>query len=365
MNYFKNYVSNTLAGSSVQTFFESDNTIKKGRVFYKVFLGGEYEYSLLFSNTIDSTFSDGLKSRKNMVLTPWEIVNMRLAVCDEITNDIKESAFLNVTFNGKTEKTVQSGEMFCTDAVTLNVKEGGYVCVETTFKGFKIPHHEENIISAYTLFNNEWVLNNHTPFASMVGIKRAPKLKIGYLGDSITQGIGTKFDSYKHWCAELSNKLGPDYSYWNLGIGYARANDAASDGAWLYKVKQNDLVFLCLGVNDIIQGASEKQIKNDLTTIVNILKNEGKKVILQTIPPFNYSGEKLSIWNNLNHYINNELASKVDLLFDSVEVLCESSEHPQNAKYGPHPNEEGTKIWANKLYFAVKDFVCSKNNREF
>ena len=362
MQYFKNYVSNTLAGSSMQHFFESDNKSHTGRVFYKVFLSGEFQYSLLFSNIIDSTYDDGSISHKNLVLGSWQIESMRLGVCESINNNIPDSAFRNVTFNGETSKTVNPGEFFSTDPVTLNVSDGGYICLETTFKGQKIPYHEENIISAYTLLNNEWVLNNHTPFASMVGIKRAPKLKIGYLGDSITQGIGTKFDSYEHWCAELSNKLGPDYSYWNLGIGYARANDAASDGAWLYKVKQNDLVFVCLGVNDILQGNSEEQIKNDLTTIVNILKNEGKKVILQTIPPFNYSGEKLSIWNNLNHYINNELASKVDLLFDSVEVLCESSEHPQNAKYGPHPNEEGTKIWANKLYFAVKDFVCSKNN---
>ena len=276
-----------------------------------------------------------------------------------IDNNIPDAAFHKVTFNGETSKTVNPGEFFSTDPVTLNVSDGGYICLEITFKGEKIPYHEENLISAYTLEKGEWQLNNHTPFASMVGIKRKPALKIGYLGDSITQGIGTECDSYEHWCAVLSHKLGADYSYWNLGIGYARANDAAADGAWLYKVKQNDLVVVCLGVNDILEKRGEENIKNSLETIIKILKSIGKTVVLQTIPPFNYSEEDKVKWFNLNTYIKENLKMQVDMVFDNVPILCESEQNPQNAKFGPHPNAEGMKLWGEAFYDSIKEFILS------
>ena len=44
MNYFDTYASNTLAGSSNQYFFTSDKSVRKGRVFYKIFDNGEYNY---------------------------------------------------------------------------------------------------------------------------------------------------------------------------------------------------------------------------------------------------------------------------------------------------------------------------------
>ena len=47
MDFFKQYTSNTLAGSSNQSYFLSDNTLQIGRVFYKVFAGGRYNYSFL------------------------------------------------------------------------------------------------------------------------------------------------------------------------------------------------------------------------------------------------------------------------------------------------------------------------------
>jgi len=43
-------VSNTLAGTSVQTYFESDGDLKKGRIYYKIFNGGCFKYSLMISN---------------------------------------------------------------------------------------------------------------------------------------------------------------------------------------------------------------------------------------------------------------------------------------------------------------------------
>ena len=67
--HLNTYASNTLAGSSNQHFFNSDCNTHKGRVFYKVYEKGEYNYSFLFTNIIASTYGDGSISHKNKLST--------------------------------------------------------------------------------------------------------------------------------------------------------------------------------------------------------------------------------------------------------------------------------------------------------
>lgn len=371
MKFFGEFKSNTYAGSSNQFYFEmNENEIRTGRVFYKISAGGKYNYSILFSNIIDSTYADGSKSHKNLICNEWTIHSLKIGKCVKFDNDkelvnmvmddknknsdIVVNDFINITFNGQKSKEVMPGEFFSSDPVMLKFEKDEYLCLEITFSGEMIPYHEESLLPVFVKDNGEWKYSKFMPFAGMIGCDRKVKGKIAYLGDSITQGIGTKPNSYLHWNAILSEKLGSDYSYWNLGIGFGRANDAASDGAWLYKVKQNDIVFVCYGVNDILQGQSEEEIKTDLINIVKILKNEGKKIIIQTIPPFDYQGEDVKKWERLNLYILTELKDKVEFVFDNTKLLGKK-EKPSDAMYGGHPNEKGCEIWANALFEEIRE----------
>ena len=151
--------------------------------------------------------------------------------------------------------------------------------------------------------------------------------------------------------------LGEDYAFWNLGLGYGRADDAATDGAWAYKAKQNDLVVVCLGVNDLNRGFSAEKIKENLLSLVKKLKNAGCFVLVQTIPPFDYPPEKAERWNEVNNWIKSELKANCDMVFDNLEFLKESDDAPQNAKYGGHPNSLGCKIWAENLYPELKKLI--------
>ncbi len=352
MDFFKKYRSNTLAGSGNQTYFVSDDPQKMytSRTFYKVFCGGGYNYSFLFSNIIDSTFADGSHSHKNMVLDSWQIeVSVGITdFCNE--NEFKEPAYMqHLTFDGKTVKTVNPGEFFCTDEVQLAPKSGEYICLEISFRGKMIPCHEESIIPSFLWEDGIWIPSKRHPFAAMIGCDRKVRGRIGFLGDSITQGIGTKVNSYKHWNSLIAENIGTDFAYWNLGLGYGRADDAASDGAWLYKAKQNDIIFVCYGVNDIMQGFDEDKIKQNLDIIIDKLYLAGKKVIMQTIPPFDYEGDKIVTWNHVNDYIRRELSEKADYVFDCTKVLQKSEKEPHMAKYGGHPNEAGCKVWAESL----------------
>ncbi len=363
MNYFNIFKSNTLAGSGNQCFFTSeDNTVSTCRIFYKVFSSGEYEYSFLISNIIDSTYEDGSVSYKDLVIGQWQIHSASVGITDfcdqESFNEPDE--MIELTFGGKRCKTVKPGEVFTTDSVYLDIDEDEYICVEISYSGTQIPKHEESIIPSFVLTDGKWQPSKNHPYLSMIGCNRQVKARVCFLGDSITQGIGSTFNSYNHWCAVVADKLGNDYSYWNIGLGYARADDAANDGIWLYKAKQNDIVFVCMGVNDIGRGFTADQIKDNLNKIVNKLIAAGCKVIIQTIPPFDYANEKITKWIEVNDYIVTELSHKVYYLFDTVKILKRSDDEPYMTKYGDHPNDDGCRLWGEALANEVKNLDIFK-----
>lgn len=367
---FNAYTSNTVAGSGNQHFFTlEENRVQTGRLFYKITAAGEYNYSVMFSNTIDSTFADGTQSYKNLVCKAWRIIDAKVCACDKniIPNNFTEDTvaktinsrpfdFTPLTFGGCAQKEVTPGELFFSDPVRLKFENDDYLCLEITFSGEMIPYHEETLLPVFIKGEAGWSYGRLMPFAGMIGCDRPIKERIGFIGDSITQGCGTPFNAYTHWCAVFADMLGENYAYWNLGLGYGRADDMASGGAWAFKAKQNDTLFVCYGVNDINQGFSEEQITNNLTKIVDILKKENKKVILQTVPPFNYEDEKIAIWENVNSYIKNELSKKVDFTFDVVPFLQKSDKEPHLAAFGPHPDEIGCRLWAEKLYEQIIKF---------
>lgn len=363
MKYFNEYSSNTIAGSSNQHFFTMENgEVRTSRAFYKIAVGGKFRYSLLFSNIIDSTFADGSVSHKNLICEEYKILGARVGKCasieaERMTAKEEELNLRSITFGGRLFKDVAAGEFFTSDPIELEFECGEYLCLEMTFSGEMIPYHEESLLPIFKKCGGEWIYDKKMPLPSMLGCDREISARIGFLGDSITQGIGTPINSYAHWNARVSERLGRSYAYWNLGIGYARADDAASDGVWLYKAKQNDLLVVCFGVNDILQGFSALQIENNLRKIVDKLSEKGVKVVFQTIPPFDYEGEKIKVWEEVNRYIKEELSTRVLAVFDAANYLKFSLEEPHRAKFGGHPNEEGCAVWAAELYPVLKEVL--------
>ena len=367
MKFFEKYTSNSIAGAANQHIFYPENPDESitTRVFYKIATEGKFNYSLLFSNILDSTYFDGATSNKNMLCDSWVIENALVARCtkdipagkaiDEAANEINLdlSGFQPLTFDGNRKKEVAPGEFFCSDSFRMTFAKGDYLCLELTFKGAQIPYHEEIQIPTFVKTESGWEYSRKTPVALMVGCQREVKRKIAYVGDSITQGIGVPRNSYKHWNSLLSELLGEENAYWNLGIGFGRANDIASLGAWAFKAKQNDVLLICYGVNDIFRIRDAKTTCQDIERLVDYFKAMGKKVVLQTVPPFDYQGEDLIRWNEINDYLCNHLSKKVDLFFDNRPILGDEKV-PQKAIYGGHPDSEGCELWAKALYEAIK-----------
>ncbi len=351
MRFFDVFTSNTVAGSNNQFFFESDNQPHTVRTFYRVQAGGVYRYAFLFSNILDSTYGNGSQSHCNQVMDSWMLCNGRVGVVSSCSvNACEEPAvLLPLTFDGRSQKEVHPAEFFATDAVTLTAQAGDYICLELTYQGRYIPYHKESIIPSFVLQDGVWQPTKEAPSVGMLGCDRPVKSRIGFLGDSITQGNGTQVNSYTHWNAVVAGHLGDDYAYWNLGIGCGRAADAASDGAWLYKAKHNDFVLVCFGVNDILQGSDAACIIASLERIVSMLQQAGVTVAVQTVPPFDYIESQAAVWHTVNAYIRTELVQRVAFVFDCADYLKKSDEQPHIAPYGGHPNAAGCKIWGDAL----------------
>lgn len=358
LNYFcENYTSNTLAGTSVQSYFTPQGKLA-AYAFYKPFSAGEFDYSFLFTNTVDSTYSDGSLTKCNDPCGEWKIFDCKVIICNDVNAALngsydKSKEFV-LTFGGSPEKKVLPNETFYTDSVKLNVTENEYICIKTVFEGKNIPCHIENKILTYSDDGNGVKADKYVPLPSMIGVKRHVKNKIAFWGDSITQGIGCKEDSYAHYTAVCAEILGNEYSFWNLGIGFGRAADAATNGAWADKVKTCDTVIVCFGVNDLYKIGDYEKIKTSYDRIIGILK--GKRVIFQTIPPFDYPDNLCEIYLKLNDYIRKELSKKVYAVFDETPYLSDS-ENPFAAKYGGHPDEIGCKLWGERLADFLRDKI--------
>ena len=364
MDFFKKYSSNTYAASANQHIFSMNkNEIRTGRIFYKITNSGTYNYALLFSNILDSTYALGDTSHKNLICDPWIIHEARVGkypkdaipedfISPDIATQINNQVYdlKRLTFDGNIQKQVAPGEFFTSDEIEIGFEKNEYLCLELTYSGKVLPYHEESLLPVYNKTENGWIYSKQMPFPGMIGCDRSINSRIAYIGDSITQGIGSKPNSYSHWNALVSEMIGSSNAFWNLGIGYGRADDMATGSAWSYKAKHNDTVIVCYGVNDILRDYTEEQIIKNLEIIVDMFLSAGLKVILQTIPPFDYAEDKISIWENANKFIINELSKKVTAVFDVVPYLQQDDEHPYNTKYGTHPNEIGSKIWAKALY---------------
>ncbi len=350
MNYFENFVSATPSPNNAQSFFLTGDKDKEitSRVYAKLEAEGECTFSLLFSNILDTTFSDGSHSRKNRINAPYEIISARAGIVKtaDVYMPTEPDNFVDVTFNGNKGKNVAAGEFFNTDEFTFNVNRGDFLCWEMTFKGTELVYHHENKMAVFVWDGDKFVHSVLTPLPGMVGVKKKAT-RLTFWGDSITQGCGTDVEGlYKFYASYIAEDYSLDVAVWDIGTGFARGDDAASNGAWMYKAKHSDIVSVCFGVNDIQQGFTYEQICKNLGYIIDELHKYGIKVIIQSIPPFEL-GDGLQLWYKVNDYIRDVLSQKADAYFDNVPILAPDDGF--TPKYGSHPNALGHRLWADAL----------------
>lgn len=312
--------------------------------------GARWRFSL--TNTIDTTWADGTRSRAD---TPGG------------TYDIVSAAFSNglatvpVTFQGARGRTVLPDEHVTSDICDIRSARSNFItfrwCLRAGADGAIVPATPnsqalcahapgdatfagpEAFTDARTLEGED---ENMCALPDLFEAEGAPLRRMTFIGDSITQGVGTRIGHYESWAARIAAALADKYASLNLGLGYAQIADAARNGAWLSRAGCCDVVNMCLGVNDLLHGDGERCIER-LRTAVAALKAapHAPRIVLFTTPPFDYEGRDIERWRALNAAITAPDHLGADTVFDMARVLRLDADHAHLAKYGPHPDGLG------------------------
>ena len=356
---FEIYQSNTVCATGHNIMLNSTTGAPEVHTFrgaFKIQEFGEFEYKLYFSNNVDGS-SQGFTNYPDMPTASYKIHS----ACFMTTTDKKGMKDLSdkipITFNGQASRDVAPKEMFWSDAVTVNVEEGEFLVFEWTVEYTKIPA----TIVASTYFTSELRSGSSRP--SMCSVAPLPDLigcnrnniRLAFLGDSITEGTGSPAYTYEFWVSQITDKIGTGYSVWNLGLDSGRANDVVRGTSWKEKVKNTDILSICIGINDVMSiyggspqtaaSASASDIVSSIKKIISIAENNGAEIIIFSVPPFNLTGNNLTKWQTVNKELKKLADTKGYKFFDFAAVLGDPDD-PAKCIYGDHPNGEGCKAVA-------------------
>lgn len=337
---WENNTSATIASTAANYIMRLDKPFTSTyRTYIKPREYGNFKWRFWHCNAVDSTWDDGANSAANDIGGNWIIESVLIADGGrELDGSIEPGTSVQVTFNGSSSKEVPPGEKFWSDSVLLNIPEEHYIAftwtIRTTSTGKVLPYNIETLLmSSYVASGNCAEEEQSTPFKlsencmvmpNLIAYEKPVLKKLCFIGDSITQGVRNKIDKYEYWVSKIAEGLGSQIGVWNIGSGWARAYDAASDCGWLFKAKQSEEVIICLGVNDIgTVNRNYEELLTDLTTIVRKLKenNPSCKIIMFTVPTFNFTGEQEKVWRTINNTIRRNPPKGVDKVFDIADIL--------------------------------------------
>ena len=350
------FVSNTVAGTG-NNFIAF---LKKGEKrtflsYIKPVYNGRFIWKFWYANTVDSTFSDGSEAYADRSGGNFTVESAFIGLSDRADGKHIRSKAL-ITYNGNICKKVATDERFWSDEIEFSVSEGEYLVFGWTIVAEDeitvIPLSPDSQIPCFVSSGDENFQNTlNAPKPNLFAIKKNDVKQLGFLGDSITQGCGTRIDKYEFWAARIGYALKEEYSSWNLGLGFARAKDAAQKGNWFYKACQCDEIIICLGINEILGNPEQDSgdILSSLDKIISGLRenNCDIKITLFTLPPPNDPQARLDIWRKVNYGIRNELIKRIDDFFDIALVLGNSNGVDYLSVCNDlHPDGSGGKIVA-------------------
>lgn len=350
---FDRYISNTVVATGNNFTVKSADKVTY-RAYFPVEEYGGLEYRFYFSNTVDSTYDKGKNAYAGQSGGSYKIESAFIADGgtdseDEIKNKTE------VTFSGSKAKEVKPDEAYWSDPVEFNVSEGHYLVWEWTLTGENIPcTNMSNLTSATAdeYGDGEFAYCDRIPLPQLIGAEREVKYSIAAIGDSITQGCQTEFMKYEFWAAGISQQLGKDCGFWNCGLGWARASDAAECGNWLARTKTADTVIVAFGTNDIVSGKygadkgdTAEEIDSYLRVLLDVLTDSGCKVIVFSAPPQDFNEELEAVRTEYNKLAEKTAKEYGAEFFDFASYLS-NPDDPSAAIYGGHPNGEGGKIVA-------------------
>lgn len=176
-----------------------------------------------------------------------------------------------------------------------------------------------------------------------------------FLGDSLTEGLGVnKEDAFPKLIENLiQTELKKDVRVINGGVSGSTTSDGLARLKWYMRQKPY-IIFVALGANDGLRGLNLQQSEKNLEEIIKYAQTSNAKVLLagMLIPP-NYGQEYTEEFKKMYQQLKTKYNLKsMPFLLDGV-----AGKEEFNQNDGIHPNEEGHKYIAKKVFEFLKENI--------
>lgn len=191
-------------------------------------------------------------------------------------------------------------------------------------------------------------------FASPIMAEEAKRVVM--LGDSITAGYGLA--AGEELPVQLEKALeseGIAASVENAGVSGDTSAGGLSRLDWAIQ-GEPDLVIVALGANDGLRGVDPADTRNNLSAIIDRLRQKGARVVLAGMyAPPNMGAEYGERFNR----IYPEIAAEQDVRLYPFLLDGVAADPSLNQADGIHPNAEGARIIAGRLAEAIAHVLKS------
>ncbi len=167
------------------------------------------------------------------------------------------------------------------------------------------------------------------------------------LGDSLTAGYGLTPE--QAWPALLAGKTG--WKIINGGISGDTSGDALARLPALMEEHAPRLVLVTLGGNDMLRKLPEAQTRANLARILEQVRGGGAQAVLLATPRPSIAGALFQSLSPPPFYAEIAQERKVPLIEEAVSAVLSD---PDLKLDQLHPNAEGHKVLAGKMFDALR-----------
>ena len=190
---------------------------------------------------------------------------------------------------------------------------------------------------------------------NIIQVSAEAKIKVMLYGDSLMAGYGLT-QNY-HLDKVLQKKFeGQNIIFINASVSGDTSKGGLDRLDWSLSEKP-DLIFLCLGANDMLRGINPGVTLDNLDMIIQKIKHKNIKIILAGMRAQESYG--VSYTKQFNS-IFPELSKKYKITLYPFLLEGVALKPKMNLPDGKHPNIVGVKEIANRIYPVIKEEIFKK-----
>ena len=189
----------------------------------------------------------------------------------------------------------------------------------------------------------------------IIQVSAEAKTKVMLFGDSLMAGYG--LTQNHHLDKVLQKKFeGQNITFINASVSGDTTKGGLDRLDWSLGDKP-DLIFLCLGANDMLRGINPKVTRDNLDMMIKKIKSKNIKIILAgMMAQESYGTSYAKQFNSIYPDLSKKYKIKLyPFLLEGVALNPEL-----NLNDGKHPNIKGVQIIAKNIFPIIQDEILNK-----